>query len=97
MECDNITVVLMVNSRRNEGYNYSIVRHIWALIDKEWHVEVKHAYREANRVADFIANWGLKMHEIFRLLNDPPGGVDHLLQRDRIGEPVSLLPKHLYL
>ncbi|KAG6400396.1 hypothetical protein SASPL_137226 [Salvia splendens] len=69
VECDNITAVLMVNSRRNEGCNYSIVRHILALIDKHWYVEVKHVYREANRVADFIADWGLKML-VFRLLND---------------------------
>lgn len=88
VERDNITAVLMVNSKRNEGCSYGLVRHICSLIDKQWHVEIKNVYREANQVADFMAKWGMTMNVSFRLLNDPPRDVADFLQLDKVGQSV---------
>lgn len=60
-----------------------------ALLKRDWEVEVKHVYREANVVADVITNWALSQELGYHLLPTPPVPIRSLLFADlaRITHP----------
>lgn len=45
------------NKKGTSGYNGVLVDNCKKILQREWFVEVQHICREANRVADWLANW----------------------------------------
>ena len=85
VESDNQAMVFMVNSNREDGSCFSLVRNIWSMCDRNWSVVIKHVYREANSVADFLASWSSSRDTGMHLHDEPPIGVRNLLLSDRLG------------
>lgn len=50
-----------------------------------WSVRIRHVYREANRVADRLANMGVEQAEAFIVYDDPPASIRELLLADVMG------------
>lgn len=60
-----------------------IIRKCNALIQNhEWMVRVEHCYREANRAADWLANFGVELVEKFVLLEAVPSDLRNILLED---------------
>lgn len=60
-----------------------IIRKCMALINNsEWVVKVEHCYREANRAADWLANYGVSLEEKFVLLAVVPVDLKAILMED---------------
>ena len=54
-----------------------------ALISRnEWEVKVTHCYREANRAADWLANFGVTSQEKFVMLQAVPRDLHAVLLED---------------
>lgn len=51
----------------------------------DWHVSISHIYREANFVADYIANFTFSIPLVFIVYLNPPLGVKSLLLHDSYG------------
>ncbi|KAJ8444214.1 hypothetical protein Cgig2_028095 [Carnegiea gigantea] len=55
------------------------------IVDSGWEVQVTHCYREANKVADTLANVGVTLNCNFIVYTHPPRELDSLLYADKIG------------
>ena len=74
--------------------NYNLIMQIKNMVSREWEVEILHVYREANCVADWLANFGLTRELLDRgadIITDPPSGLYTLLYYDLIGSTVPRL------
>ena len=60
-----------------------IIRKCHALINsREWVIKIEHCYREANKVADWLANYGVDMVEKFKFLEAVPVDLRAVLLED---------------
>ena len=67
--------------------NYNLIMQARDLLAKNWDIRVIHVYREANSVADWLANYGLTRSCFDRFsisLNDPHVGIYNNLYYDII-------------
>ena len=74
--------------------NYNLTMHIRAMLGRDWEIVTGHVYREANCVADWLANFGLKRDLIDRgadIITDPPTGLYLWLYYDLIGSTIPRL------
>jgi phosphoribosylaminoimidazole (AIR) synthetase len=63
----------------------SLVENIRRMFELDWEVVVHHAYREANQVADALANNGCAINSGCVFFNDCPSAFRHLLLADVLG------------
>ncbi|KAJ1394993.1 Ribonuclease H-like superfamily [Sesbania bispinosa] len=57
LECDSAVAVQLIREGVHQGHPYEfILQRIGLLLAKEWEVKVVHVWREANGVADHLAN-----------------------------------------
>jgi len=67
--------------------NYNLIMQARELLAKEWDIRVLHVYKEANSVADWLANYGLTMSFLDRSsisFNDPHADLYCILYYDMI-------------
>lgn len=93
LEVDSMVVVReLLGDLRPSSPLYHIVRRCKGLIfDQEWEVVVKHCYREANRAADWLANYGVGLNPKLVIMEAAPMGLRDVLLEDLSG--VALLRK----
>jgi ribonuclease HI len=54
---DATAVVNVIKTRQSHSLiGRTILHQIWKLLDEDWEVDISHAFREANRCADALAN-----------------------------------------
>lgn len=54
-------------------------------MERQWEVQLKHVFRESNRVADCLANEGIKLVRGLLVFNTPPSCVEDFLFSDVAG------------
>ena len=95
LESNSRAVVGIVNGDSvRVDRNYNMIMKIRELLGKDWEVKTLHVYREANCVADWLANFELTRDLIDRWsdnFTDPPVGIYILLYYDLIGSIITLL------
>jgi hypothetical protein len=62
-----------------------LVQRIRGLIGEDMEVQFKHVYREANKVADYLANLGCNLVNGITLFDVPPREVQQLVDDDVLG------------
>ena len=86
VEVDSELVVGFLKTGVSERHPLSsLVRLCHGFLSKDWRVEVSHVYREANRLADGLANYAFSLPFGFQFLEVVPPEVDSLLSDDVIG------------
>lgn len=87
VESDSLSTISIL--KRTEPANSKWVRHhidaIWDLLRKPWCVRFVHVYREANKCADWLANYAITMPVGMHVLDAAPLGRSSLLLADIIG------------
>ena len=95
LESDSRVVVGLINGESvRVDRNYNILMQIKNMLGRDWEVVIVHVYREANCVADWLANFGLTRDLLDRgadIITDPPAGLYILLYYDLIGSTVPRL------
>lgn len=66
----------------NSPYIHIIHKCIALINNREWVVKVEYCYREANRAADWLANYGVNLEEKFVLLAAVPVDLKAVLLED---------------
>ena len=83
-----VTQLVANDSVRPNAYA-SLIRSIKDLLNKGPQVQIKHAYRETNFAADFLANSALSLPVGLYIFNSPPLGADLWLLHDCTGVSYS--------
>ena len=95
LESDSRVVVGIINGDSvRVDRNYNLIMKIRDLLGRDWEVKTLHVYREANCVADWLANFGLTRSLLDRgsdIITDPPAGTYNLLYYDLIGSTIPRL------
>ena len=95
LESDSRVVVGLIKGESERvDNNFNLIMQIKSMLGRDWEVEIFHVYREANCVADWLANFGLTRDLLDRgadFLTDPPAGVYSLLYYDLIGSTITRL------
>ena len=93
LESDSKVVVSLINGDSvRVDMNYNIIMQIKGMLGRDWEVTTYHVYREANYVADWLANYGLTRDLLDRrsdVLEEPPSGLYPLLYYDLIRSTVT--------
>jgi ribonuclease HI len=59
LDIDSMAVVSVLKNRRSSSSSgCSLLKRIWRLMQHDWIIEISHIYREANKCADALANFG---------------------------------------
>jgi ribonuclease HI len=85
------TVVLqcLTSSKECRIRGRRLVQRIRGLIGEDMEVQFKHVYREANKVADYLANLGCNLVNGITLFDVPPREVQQLVDDDVLGVSTS--------
>ncbi|KAG7576302.1 Ribonuclease H domain [Arabidopsis thaliana x Arabidopsis arenosa] len=93
LEVDSELVVGFVQSGVSDGHPLSfLVRLCQGFFSRDWLVRVTHVYREANRLADGLANYAFTLGLGFLHLDDCPDVVHPILLADANG---TAFPRHV--
>ncbi|KAH9788525.1 reverse transcriptase domain-containing protein [Citrus sinensis] len=86
VEVDSLYVTQMISKQVVvPNVSYALVVAIWDLLDRNWQVCLTHIYREANSVADFMANMALSLPNGMHFFTSPPVGIYSVILQDMIG------------
>lgn len=86
VEVDSKCTIDLLANRSNRPNSFSsVIQSIKRLFDRDWHVCIKHIYREANFTADFLANFAMSQTLGFHFFHNPPRGVVHCLIHNMYG------------
>lgn len=61
------------------------------LLRRDWSMQFRHIFREANRVADFLASFAFSFPLGRHILGEPPDVVSVFLVSDRLGQTTRRL------
>ncbi|CAA7051324.1 unnamed protein product [Microthlaspi erraticum] len=83
VEVDSELVAGFFNTGISDAHPLSfLVRLCYGFISRDWLVRVTHVYREANRVADWLANYAFSLQLGFSFLPSAPTDLSVLLLED---------------
>lgn len=86
MEIDSEMVVGFLRTGIDDSHPLSfLVRLCHGLLSKDWSVRISHVYREANRLADGLANYAFLLPLGFHLFNSTPDSVMSIVHDDVAG------------
>ena len=95
LESDSRVVIgLMQGDTPSMDRNYTLTMQIRDMLERDWEIQTVHIFREANCVADWLANYGLSRDVLDSqtdVLTDPPSGLYTLLYYDLIGSTIPRL------
>ncbi|KAG7578377.1 Ribonuclease H domain [Arabidopsis thaliana x Arabidopsis arenosa] len=95
LEVDSEIVVGFLKTGIDDSHPLSfLVRLCYGFLSRDWIVSVSHVYREANRLADGLANYAFSLPLGFHLLESKPDVVDSIVFDDAIG---SAYPRYVRL
>jgi hypothetical protein len=81
----SIVLLNIKHNRASKGSGKALIRSISDLLKDDWEVSIKHLYREANNLADALANYSFSTKDKFCFFADCPGFCKHILDADVIG------------
>lgn len=87
IEVDSMSVFnqMQVLARQHHLHYFTIKACQEYIYSTHWSMVTEHCYREANRLADQLANLGIEQLEAFILLDHPPESVETNLVEDMLG------------
>lgn len=87
LQMDSKDAVDLINGRRTSANLHCsrLVDNIQLLMGQDWSVNVCHIFRQANRVADRLAQLGFAIRDQCEVFDSPPSEVQQLLDADVIG------------
>lgn len=86
LEVDSELVVGFLKTGIGDQHPLSfLVRLCHGLLSKDWIVRITHVYREANRLADGLANYAFSLPLGFHSLIDVPDDLEVILHEDSLG------------
>ncbi|KAG7556617.1 Ribonuclease H-like superfamily [Arabidopsis suecica] len=95
LEVDSEIVVGFLKTGISDSHPLSfLVRLCYGFISKNWIVRISHVYREANRLADGLANYAFSLPLDFHSLISTPDCVNSIMLEDTRG---SSYPRHVRL
>ena len=87
---DSMAAFLCITESHEEvSANKAIIRDIKRLLDRQWQVNMKHIYREANRAADFLASYAQHFNLGCHCLDVAPTALRSILFDDYRGIALS--------
>lgn len=91
LEVDSKVVVqLLIGTTIPNSSSFHIIRQCKSMIKREgWEVLVQHCYREANRAADWLANFGTKMEQRLVFFEAVPSDLQTVLLEDLSGVTIA--------
>ncbi|XP_019094473.1 PREDICTED: uncharacterized protein LOC109129898 [Camelina sativa] len=90
LEVDSLLVVGLLKSGISSAHPLSfLVRLCQSFVSRDWLVRINHVYREANRLADGLANYAFSLQLGFHSFNSCPDVVCEILREDAVGTVVS--------
>jgi len=82
---DSEMVVVFLKTGISESHPLSfLVRLCYDFLSKDWIVRITHMYREANRLADGLANYAFSLALGFHVLDVIPLVVDPIMREDEL-------------
>ncbi|KAF7814111.1 putative ribonuclease H protein At1g65750 family [Senna tora] len=89
LETDSLNAERLIHQAFEEGHcSAQLVQGIHKLMAQEWEVVIQHVYREANFVADRLAQLGHYENFSVRIIEQPPDCIHNLLYEDVHGRGV---------
>jgi ribonuclease HI len=86
LNIDSEAVVRVVRTGRSQSAAGSVlVEQISKMMALDWEVEVRHTYREANKCADALANYGCMSRDDSQLFTCCPDFIKNLFDADNLG------------
>ncbi|KAL1192981.1 putative ribonuclease H protein [Cardamine amara subsp. amara] len=86
LEVDSEVVAGFLKTGINEAHSLSfLVRLCHGFILRNWNVQITHVYREANRLADGLANYAFSLDLGFHYFELAPSCVEVILSEDARG------------
>jgi ribonuclease HI len=86
LNVDSLAVKQVLTSgSSNNLLGQNLVKNIRRLLELNWKVTVVHSYREANTLADALANIGCSLDYNIIFYDNPPTQLRHLLEADALG------------
>ncbi|KAG7564477.1 Ribonuclease H-like superfamily [Arabidopsis suecica] len=88
LEVDSVMVVEFLTTGIGDSHPLSfLVRLCYGFLSKDWLVRISHVYREANRLADGLANYAFSLPLGFHSFSSVPPCLDDLTRDDVFGPP----------
>jgi ribonuclease HI len=86
LNIDSEAVVRVVQTGRSQSVAGSVlVEQIYKMMSLDWEVEVRHTYREANKCADALANYGCMSRADIQFFTCCPNFIKDLFVADNLG------------
>jgi hypothetical protein len=86
LHVDSLVVAKAIMSQGNGSWRgRSLVERIHRLLALDWEVVISHTYREANKCADALANYGCSMDNGIIYFDRCPSSISNLLLFDVLG------------
>jgi hypothetical protein len=83
---DSVEVVNdITNNKASKLCGKALIERICVMLKYDWEVVIKHTYREANQLADGLANRSYSLEDKLCLFPDCPAYCKHLLDADLKG------------
>ncbi|KAG7536806.1 Ribonuclease H domain [Arabidopsis suecica] len=95
LEVDSEIVVGFLQKGIEDSHPLSFLVHLcYGFLSKDWIVRICHVYREANRLADGLANYAFSLHLGFHMFHSCPDDTRLILLEDGSG---AANPRHVRL
>ncbi|CAN0899547.1 Putative ribonuclease H protein At1g65750 [Linum grandiflorum] len=78
-------VAILAKDTKLDHQHAALVLQFKELCSRQWEVHLSHIYREANNVADYLANLGHALSYGMHIFDSPDRGLSHWLHYDLIG------------
>ncbi|AAF19536.1 F23N19.5 [Arabidopsis thaliana] len=92
LEVDSEMVVGFLRTGIGSSHPLSfLVRMCHGFLSRDWIVRIGHVYREANRLADGLANYAFDLPLGYHAFASPPNSLDSILRDDELGISVPRL------
>ncbi|KAF7815331.1 non-LTR retroelement reverse transcriptase-like [Senna tora] len=88
VESDNRNVINLICNRYDGAHPLrNILSRIRELLNRDWHMKIKHVFREGNMVADCLARHAHSIPPGLLMFNSPPSFCNSLLWKDSCSSP----------
>jgi hypothetical protein len=83
---DSVEVVTDIkHNKYSRPHGKSLVTKICKMLELAWEVVINHSYREANKLANVLANHSYSLSDMCCFFDDCPSNFKHLLDVDEKG------------
>jgi ribonuclease HI len=92
LHIDSKAVVQVVETRHlRSSLGVALAKQIWHLLNMDWCVEISHSYREANKCADALINFGCSLNHEIMVFDVCPSHLREIYRDDRMGVFIPIM------